>query len=390
MSIAAPDIMREFSLSETQFGTILSAFLLTYSLMMIPGGNLADRFGPRVVLAFMAFGAALFTGLTALGGSPVLAWMGVLASFVAMRFGLGLATAPLYPSCARMNANWTPFSERARVWGWIACGAGIGGATSPLLFAWMIASFGWRAAFWLAALATAFIGLLWTTLVRNRPARPEALREHPQDRPTSTPWAKLLKNRQLLRLTLSYFAVNYFEYIFFYWLYYYFGEIRHMGKSQSALYTSAIWVAWTVMTPIGGWVTDQMVERFGRKTGRRIVPLACLTSSAILLSVGVNLTDPLAVVAVLWLSLGLASATDGAYWSSAIDLGREHVGAASSIMNAGGNLGGFFAPVLTPLIAGYLGWSWGLYAGSLIMLGGVLLWFFIDTTQKLEDAAEHA
>ena len=59
-------------------------------------------------------------------------------------------------------------------------------------------------------------------------------------------------------------------------------------------------------------------------------------------------------------------------------------------MNAGGNLGGFFAPVLTPLIARYLGWSWGLYAGSLIMLGGVLLWLFIDTTQKLEDAAEHA
>ena len=45
MSIAGPHIMKEFGLSETQMGSIYSAFILTYALLMAPGGRLADRFG---------------------------------------------------------------------------------------------------------------------------------------------------------------------------------------------------------------------------------------------------------------------------------------------------------------------------------------------------------
>jgi MFS transporter, ACS family, D-galactonate transporter len=40
MSIAAPAIMKEFHLSETQMGTVFSAFGVTYLALMIPGGIL--------------------------------------------------------------------------------------------------------------------------------------------------------------------------------------------------------------------------------------------------------------------------------------------------------------------------------------------------------------
>ena len=70
MGIAGPGIMREFGLTETQMGNIYSAFLLAYALLMIPGGQLSDRYGPRIVLTVTGLGAALFTGLTALGGRP--------------------------------------------------------------------------------------------------------------------------------------------------------------------------------------------------------------------------------------------------------------------------------------------------------------------------------
>ena len=67
MSIAGPGIIKEFQLSETAMGTVYSAFTLGYALLMIPGGRLADRFGPRRVLTWMALGSALFTALTPLG-----------------------------------------------------------------------------------------------------------------------------------------------------------------------------------------------------------------------------------------------------------------------------------------------------------------------------------
>ena len=50
MSIAGPGIMKDFHISETQMGSVYSAFLLSYTIMMTPGGALADRFGGRIVL----------------------------------------------------------------------------------------------------------------------------------------------------------------------------------------------------------------------------------------------------------------------------------------------------------------------------------------------------
>ena len=159
MSIAGPVIMKEFSLTETEMGSVYSAFLWSYALLMIPGGALADRFGPRVVLTAMAMGSAAFTALTAWGGVPGLGvYVGVIPSFILMRLGLGLFTAPLYPACGRMNANWMEADYRGRTQGWVNSGAGLGGAVSPILFSSMIAVYGWRVAFTLAGIATAILG----------------------------------------------------------------------------------------------------------------------------------------------------------------------------------------------------------------------------------------
>jgi dipeptide/tripeptide permease len=62
-------------------------------------------------------------------------------------------------------------------------------------------------------------------------------------------------------------------------------------------------------------------------------------------------------------------------------VGGPRVGAACGILNFGGNLGGFFAPILTPYIASRAGWSWGLYAGSLIVMIGAVACYLIDASR---------
>ena len=114
-------------------GTVYSAYLFSYAIMMIPGGWFTDVAGPRVSLAVMAFGSALFTALTTLGGSPGLGtYIGVVAAFLVIRLAMGVFASPMYPAAGRMSANWNPPHSRARVWGWIASGAGFGGACTPL------------------------------------------------------------------------------------------------------------------------------------------------------------------------------------------------------------------------------------------------------------------
>lgn len=379
MPVAAPTLIKHFHLSETQMGSIFSAFILSYAILMAPGGWLVDRFGPRLILGLVGGGTAIFTAITALVGAAGLApYVGVFWCFLVVRFALGAFSAPLYPACARMNANWVPILDRARVQGLIIGGAPLGGAITPVLFAWLIARYGWQRSFFLAAAATALLTIVWLHYVQDRPAdSPDAQPATATACRTEAGAWSLLKDRNILLLTAGYFALNYFEYIFFYWMYYYFGEIRKVGASHSAIYTTVLLLVMMVMLPLGGWASDRLIPRFGCMPACRTVAVAGMLLSAVLLYVGTNITAGLLMLALLSLALGLAATAEGPFWAALIDSGGRHVGVAGGIMNGIGNLGGLLAPVLTPYIASSAGWSWGLYFGSFVVVAGAVTWFFV-------------
>lgn len=384
IAVAAPTIMKEFSLDARQMGLLSTAFQLGYALLMIPGGFLADRYGPRAVLTVMGLGAALFTGLTAGAGSPVLGMWGVVPAFVLMRACQGVFTAPIYPACARVTATQVPEQGRNLVQGLIAAGAGLGGALPPLLFTWMIREHGWRKGFVAAGVATGLVALVWFWCFRERPGGHSA----PEETGTrAVSWRRLLTNRSLLLLTASYFAVGYFDYVLFYWTYYYLQEVRHYTQEATAMYTTWIWLAWTAMSPLGGWITDRLVRRHGARRGLWIVPVSSLILGGLFLIAAVHREEPLAVVACLALALGCAGAADGPYWVAAIRVGGKDAATAGSIMNTGANLGGI-APWITGIVASHAehagrdGWAWALYLAVLVLGLGLIPWIFINPSEE--------
>lgn len=374
MSIAGPQIMKEFGLSATQMGSIYSAFVLSYAIMMIPAGHVADRLGPRLTLLLMGLSAAMFTGLTAFGGKPGLgSVLGVVPALVAIRFGLGVGTAPLYPSCGIAGAHWIPIAHQGRVQALIIAGSSIGAAVSPILFSWLMTLYRWRSSFGIAAVATAILALVWFWFVRNYPSDVDSgERSGTRRRRLPGGWRTLVTNRNLMLLTLAYFALGYFEYIFFYWIYYYFGQVRQIGFRQSAKYTTLIFVTMGIMMPIGGWVSDRLTRCYGATFGRRVIPIVGLCLGSVLLYAGTVASGITMSVLSFSLAIGFASWCEGPFWASAIELSGEQVGAACGILNTGGNAGGFIAPILTPYIASHAGWTWGLYAGSFMALMGAL------------------
>jgi MFS transporter, ACS family, D-galactonate transporter len=345
---------------------------------MIPGGRVADRLGPRLTILLMNLSASLFTGLTALGGKPGLgSVMGVVPALLAIRLGLGVVTAPLYPACAKMSAHWIPLAHQGRVQALIIAGSSMGGAVSPILFSWLISQYQWRISFVIAAAATAGLAVVWYWSVRDYPASAHSveIRERPR-----SDWRRLFTNRNLLLLTLAYCCMCYFQYIFFYWIYYYFGQVRRVSYDASARYTTVIFVTMGIMMPLGGWISDRLTRAYGAKFGRRLVPIVGLGLGALLLCVGTNVSGTLTAVLSLSLATGFASWCEGPFWASTIEVAGKQVGAACGILNSGGNAGGFLAPVLTPFIASRAGWAWGLYAGSLIAIVGMIACYFVDPT----------
>jgi MFS family permease len=386
MSIAGPQMMIDFGVSPTAMGSVYSAFILGYALTMIPGGLLTDRLGPRRTLTLTGIGSAVFTGLTIIGGRPGLGVLiGVVPALFAIRLGLGVATAPLYPACARMVAPWIPLVHHGKVQGIIIAGSSFGAALSPLLFTWIAARFEWRAPFLIGALATAVLAVFWYWYARDYPPGVDRAAVTDTAKPAES-WEILFRDRNLLLITYAYSALGYFQYIFFYWMYYYFGTVLHLGADVSARYTTILFLTEGAIMPLGGFVSDRLTRRYGQHVGRRMVPIAGLSLGATLLVLG-SANVGVAAVVCLSLAFGLGACCEGPFWAAVTEIAGERVGGASSILNTGAQVGGFFAPILTPLIASRAGWSWGLYAGSLIALSGVIAVYFVNLQPTLAPAA---
>jgi len=130
--------------------------------------------------------------------------------------------------------------------------------------------------------------------------------------------------------------------------------------------------------PLGGLLSDYLTSRRGPQFGRRIVPMLGLTFGAVFIYAGTIAPGPRTAVACLSLAFGLAACCEGPFWASVTEMAGDRVGAASSILNAGAQIGGLFAPVLSPYIASHAGWSWALYTGGLVALSGVVATYMAD------------
>jgi ACS family glucarate transporter-like MFS transporter len=376
LSVAAPFMMKEFSLSPTEMGVVFTAFQISYTLLMTPGGRWADRVGPRNMLAITGLGAGLLTALMSLGGTPGLgSILGVIPALVVIRLGFGVFTAPLFPAAGRMNAITIPLNSRTRVLGIVNAGAGFGSAASPILFSAMILHYGWRASFIMAGLAAMLVAILWlATVPDHRPApTPEA---------QGSPWRALLTNPSMRWLIIGFAALDYFEYIFFYWLYYYLGEVRKFSPEDTAFYTTLPFLAWVVMMPLGGWLADHLVVRYGLKRGLRTIAISSQLIAVACLLAALSAQQTNTLVAMLSFAFGFAAIADVVFWAAVISVSGPQAGAAGGLMNTGGNLGGGIAPLLTPIIATHYGWSAGLYLGAAIALIGVIAWLRIDPSDS--------
>ena len=85
LSVAMPLISKEFDVDPAMQGLILSSFFWTYAFMQVPGGMLADRFKPRIVIALATLGWGFFQAIAALATN----WVVLLLT----RLGLGASEA---------------------------------------------------------------------------------------------------------------------------------------------------------------------------------------------------------------------------------------------------------------------------------------------------------
>ena len=221
ISVAGPRIQQELHLTPVQWGWVIGAFTIAYAAFEIPSGALGDRIGPRRVLTRIVLWWSAFTAATGLVRTyPVL---------LLVRFLFGAGEAGSFPNSALTISRWTPERERARSLSVLWIATGIGGIATPLIVVAIQKRYGWRPSFWLFGSLGILWSVVWQSWFRDRPSEKAGV---PQDeikiigygpvaRHSSTPWARLLRDRNLLLLMLMYHCYCWGAYFYLSWIHTY-------------------------------------------------------------------------------------------------------------------------------------------------------------------------
>jgi ACS family glucarate transporter-like MFS transporter len=394
ISVAGSAIAGAYGLSNIQLGWIFSAFLIGYALFQTIGGYLAQRFGPRLVLAAGVFWWGVFTAVTA----SIPAGIGsALLLLIGVRFLLGAGEAVVYPASNQFIARWIPKQERGIANGWIFAGVGAGAGFAPPLITYVIIRHGWRTSFWVCALIGFAAGAVWYVLARNTPDEHPRVSQAELGRihagldvkrasdadPGALPWTAILKSKEVLAVTLSYFCYGYVAWIYFSWFYIYLAQARGLNLKTSALYAMLPFMAMAVCCVIGGTLNDALSRRYGLRVGRSILACIAIFGAGGFLVFGSEASSAALASVILAGGAGALYLSQSSFWSVTVDIAGTHAGPVSGFMNMANQIGGAVTSSLTPVIAKQYGWTASfLVAASLCGLGA-LSWLAVDPERKI-------
>ncbi|MBV9980578.1 MFS transporter [Bradyrhizobium sp.] len=398
IGFAMPFMRKEFSMSNTQAGALLSLFLWGYALAQIPSGLAIGRFG---VHRFFSWAMLLTSGFTALTGFSNSHLMLQLS-----RLGLGVVEAPLPIGVATTINNWFSAREKGFASGVFLSAVKFGPVIVPPICAVIVSYWSWREIFYCFAIPGVIFALLWYWLVNERPSESRFCNREELDlisdktivraergaaarrdlglldkliraekAETLDTRAKIFGSWDIWGCSLGYaFQLGISNYMLA-WIPTYLITVKKFSVAGSGLVAAAPWIGAVLGNLIGGYASDRWFDR-RRKPGMIFSAVAtALTMYALINSP----SESIAFAALLFVTGLLFSFGFSAYMAYPMALAsRETFPVASAIVNTGGQIGGACAPLAAGFILDRFGWDWVFLA----MAGASLLTFLVILTVR--------
>jgi len=396
LSIVAPELMRDLSISPVQAGWILSAFGWTYAAMQIPGGWLVDRVRPRFLYAL----ALTLWSLATVG----MGFVGSFAGLFGLRLVVGTLEAPAYPINSRVVTTWFPERERASAIGIYTSGQFVGLAFLTPVLAWLQHRYGWHMVF----IGTGVAGIMWAAVwyaVYREPRQFKGANQAEielisaggglvdlgRKNPTHAPGFSraglrvVLSKRKLWGIYLGQYAVGSTLWFFLTWFPTYLVKYRGMDFIKSGFLTSLPFLAAFCGVISAGLFSDWLIRKGASVGFARKFPIisGLLISTSI---IGANFTDStnwvIFFMAVAFFGNGFASIT----WSLVTSLAPQNMlGLTGGVFNFVGNL----AAVSTPLAIGYLASGSDFapaitYVACVALLGALSYVFLVGKVERIK------
>jgi MFS transporter, ACS family, D-galactonate transporter len=365
LSIAAPLLKSELGISNTQLGTLLSAFFWTYALMQMPAGWLVDRFDVKWV-----FAAGFFLWSTATG---VTSWLHGFTALLIIRVILGIGESVAFPAYSKILRTHFPEGRRGFANGTLMFGLALGPAIGLSLGGRIVGQFGWRPFF----LALGFLGLFWLL-----PWAAYMPRRSPPANPPPLPWSGLLpilRQRSAWGTCLGQFCVNYYLYFLVTWLPSYLIQGRGLSMNGMARDGGLLFLMSALGSLLTGKISDRLIRTGSSPTGVRkgSMGIGC-TGFGLALVLTAIAPDSLFTWTMIPTGLLLGVGTCATWAIPQTLAGPEMVGRWVGLQNFAGNFSGAVAPILTGYILDRTGlFSWPLFITAGVAWIGTIAWTLV-------------
>jgi MFS transporter, Spinster family, sphingosine-1-phosphate transporter len=250
----------DLGLSDANLGSLMSAFLLVYTLTAPVFGALGDRKSrPRLI----AFGVACWSFATALSGFAIGYW-----SLLAARASVGVGEAAYVTIAPSLLSDYFPARQRGRVMAIFFCAIPVGSALGYVVGGLVDKHYGWRAAFFVAGIPGLLLAAL-CLLLRDPPRGAQDAGAPPAAAPAARPpratlrketwvaYGRLMHNRPYVLTVLGYAAYTFAVGGLAVWMPAFLERTRGMPRSEATVSFGAIIViTGFIGTFVGGWLGD--------------------------------------------------------------------------------------------------------------------------------------
>jgi ACS family hexuronate transporter-like MFS transporter len=384
LSVLAPQILRDLSISNREYSYAVSAFTLAYSVMFTIGGRLIDRMGTRVGLGFCVAYWTFSSLLHAITQNAM--------QLTLFRMMLGIGEGACFPGGAKGVMEWFPARERALAMGIATTGGSAFGAVlAPPLIVLASQWMGWRGAF----VGTGLIGVVWVLLwflffrqpeqsrlvseaeralvLGQRSVRPAA----GAGKAKAWPWHEVLNRKEVWGLLATRFLLDPVFYFYMFWIPQYLHQERGASLEDIGRVAWIPFLTLGISSMIGGALSDALVRRgLSINAARKgvMAGAALLTPLSIFALVTPDLSGAMLLLGVLMFAHGFWMTN---YMTMIGDLfPASTVATVVGLSGTAGGIGGFLSSLLVGAFIELVGYApMFVVCGVLYPLGfGLIAW----------------
>lgn len=276
VAVLKTTLKERFAVGDSEYGLLVTAFLVTYASFYIVCGRLIDRFGSRVMLT-------IFISIWSLA-SILSGFARTFEELVAYRALLGAAEAGLTPATIYALVRWFPRERLATAYGLRGPIVALGPILAPPVVAGLALAIGWHAAFVVPGVVGFVFAFAWWISDRRAPG--DADDQTPVDH---APLKTVLSNKLLWGLVAARMISDPLWFFIQYWQAGYFQEVLGLSLAEVG---RLLWIPPLVSAVLAVGVTawsDHMV-----RTGRNVVMSRVYALQAVSVLAPLSLAIPLA------------------------------------------------------------------------------------------------